>query len=233
MMKTILWDFDGTLAHREGGWTAAITDALNFLFPDRTVTPDLVRPHLQMGFPWHSPEVTHCHLQTADMWWISLGDAVFSRVLLALDLSASKLEGLVAQVRQVYCDTRHWHLYPDSPGVLKQLRVRGWSNQILSNHVPELPSIIDGLGLGGMFEHIYNSAQTGFEKPHPGAFRLALDALPATANVWMVGDSLAADVRGAEQVGLRAILVRRTSSEATWNVEQLAEVLDIVASGEF
>jgi FMN phosphatase YigB (HAD superfamily) len=49
----------------------------------------------------------------------------------------------------------------------------------------------------------------------------------------MVGDSLAADVRGAEQVGLRAILARRTSSEATWNAEQLVEVLDIVAPGEY
>jgi putative hydrolase of the HAD superfamily len=232
-MKAILWDFDGTLARREGGWTAAVTNALGFILPDRAVTPDVVRPYLQTGFPWHCPETAHCHLRSADMWWDNLGDAVFSRMLVALGMPASELGDFMIKVRQVYCDTRHWHLYPDSLYVLSQLRAHDWSNRILSNHVPELSNIIDGVRLGGMFEQVYNSAETGFEKPNPGAFRLALDVLPATANVWMVGDSLAADVRGAEQVGLRAILARRTSSEATWNAEQLVEVLDIVAPGEY
>jgi putative hydrolase of the HAD superfamily len=46
----------------------------------------------------------------------------------------------------------------------------------------------------------------GIEKPNSAIFAHALDVSNAGADVWMVGDNPIADVQGAEQVGIRAIL---------------------------
>jgi putative hydrolase of the HAD superfamily len=82
------------------------------------------------------------------------------------------------------------------------------SNAILSNHVPELPELVGALGIAPYVDAVFTSALTGFEKPHPEAFRYALRAFGDPQHVWMVGDSPTADVQGAEALGLRAILVR-------------------------
>ena len=84
---------------------------------------------------------------------------------------------------------------------------------ILSNHVPELPSIVDGIGLGSLIDEVYTSAATGYEKPNPESYRIALGG-ESPADCFMVGDNVDADVLGAEKVGLPAILVRNPSPYA-------------------
>ena len=53
--------------------------------------------------------------------------------------------------------------------------------------------------------------RTRYSKPHPAIFEAALAAVgePAGAAV-MVGDSVKADIEGARQIGMRAVLVRRS-----------------------
>jgi putative hydrolase of the HAD superfamily len=79
---------------------------------------------------------------------------------------------------------------------------------VLSNHVPELHGLIDGLGLAPHLDDVFSSGLTGYEKPHPEAFRMVLAACGNPTQAWMVGDNPHADVEGAEGVGLPAILVR-------------------------
>ena len=116
---------------------------------------------------------------------------------------------LAGRVRARYVDpTRVWELFPDTRPVLERLREDGWRHVVLSNHVPELPAIAAGLGLTPLVDHIVSSAATGYEKPHPEAFRLALELCGNPEEVWMVGDNPRADVAGAEAVGIPAVLVR-------------------------
>ncbi|HLJ60895.1 MAG TPA: HAD family hydrolase [bacterium] len=58
------------------------------------------------------------------------------------------------------------------------------------------------------FDPLVTSAEYGRPKPHEGIFTHVLDAwgLPA-ADVVMVGDTLGADILGADRVGMRSILV--------------------------
>jgi FMN phosphatase YigB (HAD superfamily) len=52
-------------------------------------------------------------------------------------------------------------------------------------------------------------------KPHPSIFEAALQQVGATAaQSVMVGDSLAHDIEGARQLGMRAVLVSRTGVPA-------------------
>jgi putative hydrolase of the HAD superfamily len=112
------------------------------------------------------------------------------------------------------------------------LAKQGWEHRILSNRVPELPQIVRGLGLSDLMTAIHNSADSGFEKPHPKAFGSILRSLPAKSVVWMVGDNLTADIRGAEAVGISAILVHKPSSEARYCCDNFVGVPAVLAEGQ-
>ena len=99
-------------------------------------------------------------------------------------------------------------VYPDSVEALERSASAGWRNVIVSNHVPELPDLVDSLGLGEHVHAVLTSARHGHEKPHPGAFRLALEAAGGPTTVWMVGDNPIADIAGAAQLGIPGVLTR-------------------------
>jgi putative hydrolase of the HAD superfamily len=111
------------------------------------------------------------------------------------------------------------------------LRDRGWSHLILSNHVPELPELVESLGLSAVITAVYSSACTGVEKPHRKAFEAVFARYPGAQLGWMIGDSWRADVQAALTVGMRAILVRSKHPDAPLQCATLEEVVDIVADG--
>ena len=53
----IFWDFDGTLGYRSDGWTGTLVQLLAEENPSCGITVDDLRPFLQEGFPWHTPDV--------------------------------------------------------------------------------------------------------------------------------------------------------------------------------
>jgi putative hydrolase of the HAD superfamily len=112
------------------------------------------------------------------------------------------------RVRTIYPDPARWCPFDDTLPALTLLAESGWRHAVLSNHVPALPRFIDALGLTGSSDAIVNSACTGYEKPHPQAFRAALDAAGRPDRVWMIGHNLVADVAGANAAGIDALLVR-------------------------
>jgi putative hydrolase of the HAD superfamily len=138
---------------------------------------------------------------------------VLARALVSVGVSSERASELVEHARECYLDTAKWRLFDDTLPVLSRLLDSGWRHVILSNHVPELPDLVDQLGLGSLVEATVSSALTGYEKPHPEMFRLGRASAGEPDTIWMVGDNPAADVRGAEAVGIPAILVRRTPEE--------------------
>ncbi len=220
-MPTLIWDFDGTLGYRTGGWSKACVDVLTHTGVAPTVEIDDVRPHLQTGFPWQTPDNPHPEISTAAEWWEQLYP-VFVSAFEALGVSRQQAEAVVPQVRQTYLTT-DWQVFDDTRDTLTHLSRAGWRHRVLSNHVPELPMILDELALTSVFEAVYVSADIGYEKPHPKAFEPVLSDV-ATERIWMIGDNYQADVAGANSVGLPAILVRGTHPEATHCCERLSDV---------
>jgi len=122
-------------------------------------------------------------------------------------------EVLAHLARECYLNPESYKVYDDTLPVLEYLSDRGWRHVILSNHVPELPEIVEAIGLSTHISRCFSSALTGYEKPNPEAFRTALAHIGNPRTVWVIGDNLTADVRGAEAVGLPAILVRTARTE--------------------
>ncbi|HUU69417.1 MAG TPA: HAD family hydrolase [Planctomycetota bacterium] len=210
-MKLLLWDFDGTLAYRDGMWTQALLDVLREHAPHLAVTREQIRPFLQSGFPWHDPDLPHTHIMTADDWWENLVP-VFERAFASVGVPPAEAPGFAMYVRKTFLGVEHWHLFPDTVPSLSALADVGWTHWILSNHVPELGQLADGLGLGQLIQSVFTSARTGYEKPHPSAFEHVLRKTAPGSTVWMIGDSMVADVEGATKVGLSAILVRKQAA---------------------
>jgi putative hydrolase of the HAD superfamily len=227
MSGTVLWDFDGTLAHRPGMWAGCLVETLDEHEPGHGIRADDLRPFLRSGFPWHEPQRPHPELVDADAWWAHTGSAL-ERAYASAGIEPGRAASLAALVRHRYVDaTVAWTVYPDTVPVLRALRDSGWRHVVLSNHVPELGRIVEALGLAGLLDEVVNSAEIGYEKPHPEAFAHALRV--AGGADWMVGDSYDADVVGGEAAGLRAILVRRPDARASRFAPGLAEAAALLS----
>jgi putative hydrolase of the HAD superfamily len=224
----VLLDFDGTLAHRPGMWSGCLLDVLDEIAPGHGLAVADLRPGLSRGFPWDDHEVDHRHLATPDLWWAEL-EPLFHRILLSAGVPPSVVPTAVSRVRSHYCDPTRFSLFADTVDALGRLKNGGWSLVILSNHVPELPSIVDGLGLRPLIDEVFTSGATGYEKPHPEAFALALGE-ESPSRCFMVGDNPEADVLGAERIGLPGILVRSESAAVKRSVPDLSAAARLILS---
>ncbi len=223
--RLLIWDFDGTLAHRRGetGWSILLAEALEAEEPGHGHSADVFRPHLRNGFPWHRPDVAHPELCEPEAWWASVRPQL-ARAYEAAGYDHARALELADAARRLYVDPGvGWSLFDDTLPVLVRLRQAGWTHAILSNHVPELRQIVAGLGLDEVVSLLSCSAETGYEKPHPQAYASVLDRLQP-AEAWMVGDNVVADVLGAEAVGIPAVLVRRPDPRAERYADSLAGV---------
>jgi putative hydrolase of the HAD superfamily len=223
--RLLIWDFDGTLAHRRGetGWSILLAEALEAEEPGHGHTADVFRPHLRDGFPWHRPEVAHPELCEPQAWWASVRPQL-ARAYEGAGYDHGRALELADAARRLYVDPGvGWSLFDDTLPVLERLTQAGWTHAILSNHVPELRQIVAGLGLDEVVALLSCSAETGYEKPHPQAYASVLDRL-RPAEAWMVGDNVVADVLGAEAVGIPAVLVRRPDPRAARYADSLAAV---------
>jgi putative hydrolase of the HAD superfamily len=229
-MNYLIWDFDGTLGYREGMWTGALFDILCRELPDHGCSIEQIRAHLQEGFPWHRHEQSHERITSAEEWWDAI-DGVFERAYRGVGIEEERARRLARQVRLHYPHPGNWRLYDDTIPALDHLSRLGWKHLILSNHVPELHLIVGHLGLGNRIHRIFNSAETGYEKPHPQAFRIVLDAIESDATVWMIGDNVVADVAGAEAVGIPAILVRKQDASVKHCCSDLRDVAAVLSPG--
>lgn len=235
MNKVMLWDFDGTLGGRIDGeygraWSMSMLEAIHDLFPESHIVVDDIDPLITRDFPWHLHEQDHLHLNTAELWWEYLR-SIFIRCYTDLGFSQEEAIHLALLAQRHYLDLSKWALYDDSLPVLKQMQLEGWRHIIVSNHAPELEAIIEHLGLTTLLDAVVNSAVVGYEKPHRVIFEKALEEAGEADVIWMVGDNINADVFGAEQLGIKAILVRNMDDRAAFQAKDLYEVMRLVEGG--
>lgn len=204
--NVVLWDFDGTLAYRDGMWRGCLVEALAEVAPGHGVIGADLAPGLQDGFPWHRPEIGHPGLNSPDAWWGAL-QPLFVEAYVGAGVEAPLAARAARGVRARYTDVSRWTVFPGSVAALEKLAAAGWQHVIVSNHVPELDGLLRDLGLDRYFAAVVNSSLVGWEKPHRRIFEVALELAGSPERVWMVGDNPVADVGGARALGIPGILV--------------------------
>jgi putative hydrolase of the HAD superfamily len=211
-------------------WRGCLTETLDEYERGHGVDPDQLRPFLRDGFPWHRPEVAHPELCEPERWWQHV-EALLSAAYEGVGIKAKRARELASLARERYIDaSQSWRLFDDTKPTLESLKEIGWRHAIFSNHVPELPALVEGLGLSHLIDVVLTSAATGYEKPNRRAFELALRACGRPRDVWMVGDNPVADIAGAEAVGIPAVLVRSTDNHHARTLRDLNGLSLIVAA---
>lgn len=205
--KIVLWDFDETLAERPGRWWGCMLEIIERRHPGHVADVRALRDALGACYPWRSPEVAHEHLNDPDDWWAALQPGLAAAAV-AAGLEPLDADAVAADVRSCYPATEAFQLYNDTIEALRMFRDGGWRQAIVSNHCPELPSLVDGLGIGAFFDKVHTSARTGYEKPHARAIELALEDFEGDV-AWMIGNSEESDIGAADAAGIPSVLVVR------------------------
>lgn len=109
------------------------------------------------------------------------------------------------------CMLEMWIPYDDTVPVLRELRRRGTRIALVSNVGIDVRPVLEAGELTHLFDAIVLSYEAGSVKPASPIFTKALDAVGAAPeNALMVGDS-AHDDSGAALIGIRTLLLPRTS----------------------
>ena len=116
-----------------------------------------------------------------------------------------------AAVRYLDAWTPHIVHDPEAAAALGALRAQGLRIGLLSNtHWPRTfhEHFLERDGLAELIDARLYTSEMEFMKPHPDAFRAALDALGVAdaARAVFVGDRPFDDIHGAQQAGMRAVL---------------------------
>ena len=201
----ILWDFDGTLAYRDGMWSGTLFSILQK--NNINIPLENIKPHLTTGFTWHSWELSHKEIFKRKTWW-EYYEKYYENIFIKLKIQKKVAIKLSKQVKAEYMEKTKWSIYDDVIEALE--KTIGNRNIIASNHIPELNEIVNNLNIGKYFEKIYSSGNIGYEKPNKKFYEHILeDQKIDKDNCIIIGDSYEADIRGGENMRIRSILVRQ------------------------
>ncbi|MBN2075919.1 MAG: HAD-IA family hydrolase [Dehalococcoidales bacterium] len=224
----IFWDFDGTLVLTPK-WSTSLIKAMDILHPGHDVTREQIRIFLHEGFPWHTPERYHPELSSSDAW-LSFVRPVLAGAVHKVGYETEESGRVAGLAQEIILDSETYIPYDDTLPVLLDLHQKGWRHVILSNNYPELPDVVSHLSFSHLIADCITSGLVGYEKPNPCIFEYALERAEQPEKVWMVGDNIEADVRGAEAAGIPAILVHTQVTEKPGyyaaNLHEVTRIID-------
>lgn len=133
----------------------------------------------------------------------------FEDLFLACGVPGSSMEPLGREVRRIHRDRHLWTHVPEGMAdTLRTLREAGYRLGVVSNADGRMRRVIQDGGLLDLLEFVVDSEEEGVEKPDPEIFLRACRrmGLPPEACLY-VGDLYPVDVLGAQDAGLRAVLL--------------------------
>ena len=225
-MMVLFWDFDGTLAHSENHWSQSVYDALLSVDSQTRITPEQIDGHMSCAWPWHTPEQDYTKAIGA-AWW-TLMEERFAACYLACGAEEKTALAAAKNVRPLIARAQHYTLYSDALATLQAARKMGCRNVLLSNNYPELPEILDALGLSPLLDGVVISSLEGYNKPRQELFSLAKERFPAKRYI-MTGDNPSADAEGARTAGMTGVLVHQGfDNRADHCFDDLRSVLSLI-----
>ena len=230
MYSTVLFDVGTTLLGVRGGpatqyaETALAVTGFDRPAPDyQAAFDDVMREHGAAIFR-HDPAHPVDDDLEHDRW------RQFSRLVLErLGLHESGQRRVAEALIGVFAEPDVWAPFPDTWPMLEAIHERGDVRiGIVSNWSRNLRRVLAAHDLIEPFAVIVGSCDEGVEKPNPAIFHLALAALDANAGETIyVGDSLEADVAGAEATGMTPLLIDRRGRHADHPC-RIASLLEVV-----
>ena len=223
-VKVIFFDAAGTLFHVKGSvGEIYVSYAEKYGFKRTSESLAAVKEAFKRAFHEAPPplfavsdpsEIKRCER----LWWFDIVHNVFYRVGML-----ERFDDYFEEVFHAFDGPERWRLYPETMGILKELKERGYELGIISNFDTRLFNVLRGLGIADLFDTVTISSLAHAAKPAPAIFRLALEKHAVDPDeAAHVGDSLRDDVEGARQAGLSGILIAREPTKSTEVNPQIA-----------
>ncbi len=136
--------------------------------------------------------------------------AQYERILLTeagIEADDRLILGLVGKMKQFKL---RQVLFDDVLPALSELKKRGLALGLISNIDKDITPLLENLGLITWLQVVVTSQDTGFNKPNPEIFQEAAErAGVQPREAIYVGDQYQIDVVGANQAGMKGILIDR------------------------
>lgn len=158
-------------------------------------------------FPGNDPEeIPECEFE----WWRVIALRTFQQAGVLNQFA--DFTDFFDQLYHHFATAQPWFVYPDVIPALEAWRRIGIQLGVLSNFDSRLNFVLKALKLEEYFTSVTISTQTGFAKPDPQIFTVALEKHFCEAqDAWHIGDSFKEDYQGAKSAGLKAILLERST----------------------
>jgi putative hydrolase of the HAD superfamily len=196
VVRAVLFDFYGTLAHWSGeshGYTVVFAQ-FGCPLPDDVLGAYMARDD-GVAHQEHSANAA-----TYEAW-------VRSRLrdlTTACRVPAAECEGLIDALRAA--DQGDMVAYPEAAATLAALADAGFAIGVSSNWGWELDPFLEQVGLRHLVDAAVTSARAGARKPHPQMYAVSLAAVGVGATeAVFVGDSWGPDVEGPQHAGMAAV----------------------------
>jgi putative hydrolase of the HAD superfamily len=162
-------------------------------------------------------------------WWYEVVKSVFSEIRIF-----EKFDDYFDELFEVFRYTA-WELFPETKDVLESLKKNGFIIGVISNFDSRIYDVCANLGIIGYFDSFVISSETGFAKPFPEIFSLALKRNKVYPFESIhIGDSLQLDFYAARALGINSVLIDREGRYKTRNdvvrIKSLTEVTRLVDS---
>ena len=203
MHKVLFWDFDGTLALPNEAYSEALDRALRAY--GYVVPFDDIRRCTRV-IPWHNTETQYPQV-TGESWW----ETLYGRIR-----AFTEAWNIPAEVHTPLCHRYReelraypYRLFEDALDTLAECCRMGYACHLLSNNHPDLPLVLERMGLTGEFEKQFIGSLYGYDKPCMELYRYAMEStgVRADSEVWMIGDNPHLDIKAAKEAGLGTIWV--------------------------
>jgi putative hydrolase of the HAD superfamily len=206
--RGLLIDAMGTLIglHHTVGHTYAALAAQHGIEVEAAAIDQAFGSVYRQAPPLAFPGLADEELRRAERrWWGERIEAVFAEADAPLATPA-----LAEELFDRFANPDLWLVYPDVIEPLRRWHGAGIKLAVVSNFDHRLVGLLEGLGLGTLFQAVVVSSAAGAAKPSPVPFRLALKALGLGPDqVWHIGDS-PEDVAGAAAAGMACLRIRRS-----------------------
>lgn len=234
-IRTILFDFGGTLMYGRRNWVPVVAKA------DDALTNHVRSQGMEVSINTFSTEFRRRLNEYFKQREKDLLETTYSFVLREL-LKDKGYDDVPSHVLRSSLDAlfsitqENWILEDDAISTLEILKEKGYSLGIVSNagDDTDVQQLAQGFGITKYFDFILTSAACSYRKPHPRIYELALSnwyCLPSEAV--MIGDNLDADVQGAQEAGLYGVWLSRRADPKTKKQERVRPDASLSSLSEF
>ncbi|GAB4547493.1 MAG: TIGR02253 family HAD-type hydrolase [Anaerolineales bacterium] len=229
-IRHIIFDLGGTLMRARQDWGPILQRA------DRALADALRSYNIQLDAQLFRAKLHNYYAQRDENFIETTYHFVLRETLKDLGYEGLPEEVLRAALDALYAVTQsNWELEEDAPAALQSLRAEGYRLGIFSNagDDKDVQQLITKFGVQTYFDFALTSAACYYRKPHPRAFELSLahwNIPPQEAA--MVGDSLAADIQGARNVGLTTVWISRRAQCAPAEIQRIRPDAEISSLAE-